>query len=73
MKGISRQVEAEVLTRSGGLCELCRSPGDFRGLQLHHKVLKGMGGSKHEYQAEELILLCAPCHSEQHGIRETRS
>jgi 5-methylcytosine-specific restriction endonuclease McrA len=58
----------EVLTRAGGLCESCKSPGDWRGLQIDHSVPKKMGGTRHEYSAEELQVLCGRCHDLKHGI-----
>lgn len=54
----------------GALCENCKSPGDFRSLQIHHKDPIGMGGSKREYTDDELILLCGICHDRSHFIKD---
>ena len=67
---ISPEVRLAVLLRSGNLCEDCRGPGDFRGLALHHKIHKGMGGRKGLDTVENLVLLCGRCHNAQHGIPE---
>lgn len=70
---IPKSVKQAVLERSGGLCEICRSAGDFRGLMLHHKKVKGMGGvSKESENPKDYIALCGRCHSREHGIREAR-
>lgn len=59
--------------RAGGLCEDCHTRGDWRGLHPHHDPPKRMGGTKHRYTDEELVLLCGSCHSARHGIREVPS
>jgi len=59
-----------VWARAEGKCEQCGSTGDFRGLAIHHIIHKGMGGSKRLDNSENLILLCAPCHSKAHNLRE---
>lgn len=56
--------------RERGVCENCGGKGDFRGLQIHHKKHKKMGGSKLLDTLENLELLCGKCHSWRHGIRE---
>ncbi len=65
-----KKVYEKVRERSGGLCELCKQGPDWRGLAIHHKRNRGMGGSKHLYTAEELILVCGKCHSQAHHLRE---
>lgn len=67
---ISLAVKKEVWERAFGLCEICVTQGDFRGLHIHHRKPKGMGGTKKKFKADELILLCGKCHSAKHGIRE---
>jgi len=64
---ITRKLRQKVLERAGGLCEVCRGPGDFRGLAIHHKVLRSRGGKD---DLDNLILLCGRHHAEAHGIRE---
>lgn len=65
-----KRTNEEVLKRAGRRCESCYGLGDFRGLAIHHKDPKGMGGTRHLYTAEEKILLCYPCHSKSHNLRE---
>ena len=64
---ITKKLRRQVIERAGGLCEVCRGPGDFRGLAIHHKVLRSRGGKD---DLDNLILLCGRHHSEAHGIRE---
>ncbi len=58
--------------RANGKCEICGDPPDWRGLAPHHKKHKGMGGSNNPaiHSLDNLIFLCAKCHSAQHGITE---
>lgn len=65
---LSKEVREFVWKRAGGLCEECRSPGDWRGLQTHHKKPKRMGGSKRLDDPENLELLCADCHVRKHRL-----
>jgi len=64
---IPRKIRQQVYDRAKGLCEVCRSRGDFRGLAIHHKVKLSQGG-KHELS--NLILLCGRHHAKEHGIKE---
>jgi len=64
---ITKKLRRQVIERAGGLCEVCRGPGDFRGLAIHHKVLRSRGGKD---ELDNLILLCGRHHSQAHGIRE---
>jgi len=64
---ITKRLRHQVYDRAQGLCEICRGPGDFRGLAIHHKVLRSRGGKD---ELSNLILLCGRHHSEAHGIRE---
>ena len=75
MKQLTLAVKKEVSERACGdgnvpLCEKCRGKGDFRGLQYCHWPLKGMGGTRRRYTAENVKLLCRKCHAKEHGIRE---
>ena len=54
------------------LCPSCGKPPDWRGLQKHHIVLKGLGGDPKGLR-KETELLCARCHAKRHGIREVDS
>jgi len=64
---ITKKMRQKVLDRAGNLCEVCGGPGDFRGLAIHHRVMRARGGKD---QLDNLILLCGRHHSEAHGIRE---
>ena len=64
---IPRKIRQQVYDRAKGLCEVCRTRGDFRGLAIHHKVKLSQGG-KHELN--NLILLCGRHHAKEHGIKE---
>jgi hypothetical protein len=53
-------------------CELCArghgdSPGHSRAVDVHHILLRGMGGSKMRDYLANLIALCRPCHAKCHG------
>ena len=67
---ISRKLRNELLEGADGVCSSCKQPPDWRGLAIHHKKLKGMGGSKLLDGRENLETLCGKCHAERHGIRE---
>jgi 5-methylcytosine-specific restriction endonuclease McrA len=64
---IPRKIRQQVYDRAKGLCEVCRTRGDFRGLAIHHKVKRSQGG-KHELN--NVILLCGLHHAKEHGIKE---
>lgn len=66
---IPQKIRLEVFNRAGGLCEVCKGPGGWRGLSMHHIKLRAQGG---EHTADNLRLLCGGCHSIQHGIREVK-
>ena len=70
---ITQAVREAVYRRAENRCELCGGVGDWRGLALHHKILKGMGGRRKIYTEDELELLCAKCHAEErHGLKESK-
>lgn len=56
-----------LLVRSGGRCEICHKPADWRGLSLHHVKYLSHGGKTEE---SNCVLACGSCHSERHNIRE---
>ena len=70
----SIEVKQHVLDRSGGLCERklptgnrCLAPGS----ELHHIVLKKMGGRQGRFKKmadseENAMLVCLECHRERH-------
>lgn len=70
---IPLKVRMEVFNRAGGLCEgivngqRCLSPGDWRGLSMHHIKKRSQGG---QHTADNLRLQCGKCHSLDHGIKE---
>lgn len=60
MKLTNEQRKA-IYRRDGFACALC---GGSQGLQIHHYIHRGEGGSDHPHN---LITLCAVCHAEAHG------
>lgn len=67
---ITKEMRTELLERANGHCEFCGGLPDFRGLAIHHRKPKGMGGTHHIYTADELVVACGRCHSSEHHIRE---
>ncbi len=67
---IAAKLYAELMERAGGCCMQCGRVPDFRGLQMHHLKLKGMGGTKKPDTAAGLAVLCAGCHAKAHRVRE---
>jgi 5-methylcytosine-specific restriction endonuclease McrA len=68
---ISKQeskLRQELLIESNGLCQNCGQLPDWRGLSKHEKVFRSHGGSP--IDKDNIILICAKCHSEFHGIKE---
>ena len=57
-----------LLERSNGKCENCTKSPDWRGLSVHHKKHKGMGGTSHIYTDSELEMWCGICHDAEHGV-----
>lgn len=60
--GISNARRRAVYRRDGWRCALCDSSD---GLQIHHCMPRGEGGSDFP---ENLITLCWRCHSAAHGV-----
>lgn len=58
---IDKNLRKAVYRREGFECALC---GDNRGLQIHHVVPRGQGGSNAE---QNLVCLCWRCHALIHG------
>lgn len=56
-----RQARIVVLTRDKHRCRAC---GSVHGLDVHHVVLRSLGGSD---EPENLIALCRGCHESVHG------
>ena len=54
----------EVINRDGNYCSACGAAG---GLHLHHILPMSKGGS---HRLDNLILLCASCHSDAHEGRD---
>lgn len=53
-------------SRENGTCLKCSQPGT----DVHHRIVRGMGGTKNEavaYGLANLILLCRSCHNWVHG------
>ena len=55
-----RQLCLEVLHRDGWRCQSC---GKLQNLQIHHKKCRSQSGDDSE---QNLITLCADCHSSVH-------
>ena len=51
---------------SGGICEICGKPPDWRGLHPHHT---GIGASRKPLSLEDKMA-CGKCHSALHLIYE---
>ncbi len=64
---ITKKMRQKVFDKAGHLCEVCRGPGDFRGLAIHHKIKRSQGGKD---ELNNLILLCGRHHAREHGIKE---
>ncbi len=63
------KLKRDLIAEYGNHCMTCGSNGDWRGLSIHHKkFLSHMGKT----QIDNVELLCAPCHSQRHGIREVK-
>jgi 5-methylcytosine-specific restriction protein A len=58
--GPSRTVRLLVRQRAGGLCEMCRQPGQ----DVHHRRPRALGGSSDPAtnRPSNLIFLCRECH-----------
>jgi 5-methylcytosine-specific restriction endonuclease McrA len=54
------RLRAQVLRRDGWRCQIC---GSSLNLEVHHKDFRSKGGDDSE---ENLITLCAKCHSQVH-------
>lgn len=61
---------AQLLLKYKCRCRRCGKYPDWRGIALHHKRLKGMGGTSHLYTIDEVEILCGRCHSSEHHIKE---
>jgi len=59
--GLTKARRREVYRRDGWRCALCDSTD---GIQIHHVIPRGEGGSDFP---ENLITLCWRCHSLAHG------
>ena len=58
---IKNATRREVYRRDGYRCALCDSS---QGLQVHHAIARGEGGTD---SPQNLITLCSYCHSHAHG------
>jgi len=56
-----------VLDRDGWRCQMCGSTAE---LQVHHLRFRGRLGSD---TLDNLIVLCAGCHHNQHSVSEERT
>lgn len=56
----------QIFERDGGLCVRCGQ----EATDVHHRLVKGMGGTKKEninYGADNLVSLCRNCHAYIHA------
>lgn len=69
------QVRHRMIIERGGkhaVCDLCGQKPDYRGLQLHELIQRGMTVHNSparalSYEPEMTALLCADCHSQAHN------
>ena len=47
----------------GGLCELCKQPGNWLGLHPHEKVFRSRLG---KLSLENSVMVCDRCHKKEH-------
>lgn len=67
-EGLTQETRIAVILRAGYVCEACgRTPIG----EVHHRYIKGMGGSRVEWIHEpwNLLGLCVSCHVYAHGNR----
>jgi 5-methylcytosine-specific restriction endonuclease McrA len=60
---VYRELRARILRRDGWRCQLC---GSVTNLTVHHQRYRSHSGADTE---QNLITLCADCHSEVHHCR----
>jgi hypothetical protein len=67
-----KAVYQEVQARAQGRCEACKKAPDWRGLMMHHKKHRGMGGTRDPevHSVSNIVAICGRCHSLEHGIKE---
>lgn len=61
MTGFSAKVRAQLVERSGGVCEMC---GTARADEAHHRRARSAGGTKRleTNLASNGLMLCRACH-----------
>lgn len=67
-KRLERALADRLGARCQGYCEDCGRRPDWRGLSKHEKLKRSQGGDP--LDEANCIMLCGPCHSRHHGIRE---
>ena len=67
VKSIPLSVKQELWERCGGKCERCGGSYDWRGFHPHHVLRRSWGGKD---ELDNLVAMCARCHSSAHGIVE---
>lgn len=59
----------EVIKRAKGLCEVCYSKGQLKqGKDVHHIIKVRQGDNRTNYDINNLIYVCEPCHSKIEGL-----
>ena len=67
---VKKEVSERAMEKWDSTVPCCEECGGIHDLQYAHWPPKGMGGTKRNYNAENVKLLCAKCHRKEHGIRE---
>jgi|SRR5579859_1860659 len=57
------RLRTQLLIERGERCEACSKPAKGRGLHLHHKISRRLGGAM--FDPENLIFLCLSCHRKE--------
>ena len=60
-RALPESLREQIFTRDSWRCQLC---GSMQNLQIHHQRFRSHGGGDAE---DNLIVLCAACHSRVHG------
>jgi len=65
------RIKKELIAEFGNRCMVCSGTGDWRGIQLCHKISLSRGGKTTK---ENCYLGCGKCHfTKDHHIKEVKS
>ncbi len=62
----------EMLLAERGFCQHCGKPLDWHTASIHHIVPKHIDRSR-EFDPNNLMLLCAPCHARLHQMEDLKA